>query len=221
MIPFRVVGKDDFRPYVTFFLTIAILLVFFWEVGLTLNGGQPIESYLETYAFVPCEVGQQSLGEIATDSVRALFMTTDFLGMLVNFMFLWIFAPLVEKFMGSRRFLTFYITMGIGGYLFSSLLNGGSCDPLVGPNSAIAGTIAAFVFLYPTKRIETLLQPLYFRRFDFPAFFFALAYLALQFLQQDEGPLSGNFAPVWDEIGGFVLGFLVIFLWTAFFKPGP
>ncbi len=221
MIPFRVVGKDDFRPYVTFFLTIAILLVFFWEVALTLNGGQPIDAYLSDYAFVPCEIGQQPIGEIAVDGVRALFMTTNFLTMLVNFMFLWIFAPSVEKFMGSRRFLSYYVTVGVGGYLFSSLLGGGSCDPLVGPNSAIAGVIAAFVFLYPTRKIETLIQPLFFRRFDFPAFFFAIAYLAIQFLEQGEGPLSGNFAPVWDEIGGFLLGFIIIFLWTAFFKPAP
>ena len=27
-----------------------------------------------------------------------------------------------------------------------------------------------------------------------------------------DGPLSGNFAPIWDEVGGFIVGFIFIFI---------
>lgn len=221
MIPFRLVGKHDFRAYTTFLLTVLMLAVFFWEVALTLSGGLPIEHYLNDYAFVPCEIGQQPLVDTLIDGTRALFMTTSFMTMLINLMFLWIFAPLVEQFLGWRRFLSLFVLAGLGGYFLSALLSGGNCEPLVGPSSAIAGIIGVFVFLYPTKRIETMINPLYQRRFDFPAFFFAFAYIALQFLIDGEGPLSGNFLPVWDEIGGFLVGFGFIFVVTTFFKPAP
>jgi membrane associated rhomboid family serine protease len=220
LLPLRVVGRTKYRPYVTFFLTIAILAVFFWEVALTSGGGQPIENYLPTYAFNTCEIGYVPVTELAVDGVRSLFMTTDLARMLINFLFLWIFSPLVEEFLGRKRFLTFFIIAGLGGYLFSALLSRGMCDVIVGPNSAIAGTIAAFVFLHPGKRIETAVRPFLDRKMEFPAVFFAVIYIILQFIVDGGGPLSGEFLPIWDEIGGFIIGFIFIFVVTLF-KAAP
>lgn len=220
LLPLRVVGRNNYRPYATFFLTLAYLGVFVWEIILTSSGGQPIEHYLETYAFATCEIGQAHVSELAVDGVRALFMTTELPMLFVNLLFLWVFAPLVERFVGRKRFIAYFLTAGIGGYLFSAYLTRGECNVLVGPNSAIAGIIAAFMFLYPTKRIETKLPFFLDRTVDFPAVMFGFVYLMFQFVTAGGGPLSGNFAPVWDEIGGFIIGLAFIFALTLF-KPAP
>lgn len=217
--PFRLVGKHDYRPYMTFSILVAYLVVFGWEIVLTVQGGQPIDAYLPTYAFAPCEIGHAPITEIMLDGVRGVFMTTSFFALLVNMMYFWIFGPLVEEFLGYRRFLALFVLGGIGGFIISALLNQ-TCDPLYGPNAGVAAVIAAFIFLYPTKRIETIVSPLMLRRFDIPAVLFGFVYIGLQFVLEGDGPLSGTFAPVWAEIGGFVFGFLFIFLITLF-KPAP
>lgn len=220
-LPLKLVGKHDYRAYVTFALILTFFVVFFWEVILTVRAGQPIDDFLTVYAFTPCTLGDEPLPATLVDGVRALFMTTTFLDLLLNAFFFWIFGPLVEQFLGRRRFLSFFILAGLGGYLFSALVSG-NCDPLVGPNSAITAVLAAFIFLYPGKRIQTLVTTLQFRSFDLPAPFFALVYIGLQFLAApDSGPLSGDFGPVWDEIGGMLIGFVFIFVYTAFFKAAP
>lgn len=219
LAPIRLVGKHDYRAYMTFFILVAYLSVFGWEVVLTSTQGTPIESFLPHYAFAPCEIGHVPVSELAVDGIRGLFMTDGFLLLIVNMMYLWIFGPLVEQFLGSRRYLALFVLAGIGGFLMSAFFTSG-CDPLYGPSSAISGVIAAFMVLYPLKRIEIVVSPLLFRRFDMPAFFFGFVYLAFQFTLAGDGPLSGNFAPIWDEFGGFLVGFLFIFVATMF-KTAP
>jgi membrane associated rhomboid family serine protease len=223
-LPIRLVGKNNFRAYTTFFILIAYMLVFAWEVFITTSGGQPIQNYLPQYALTSCEIGVAPVEELVIDSVRGLFMTDSFVIMLINMLFLWIFGPLVEEFLGTRRYLMLFVLAGVAGFagklLLSGIMNSADCTPLYGPNGAISGVIAAFVFLYPQKRVETALRPLLDRRFDLPAFFFAIIYLTIQFFVEEGGPLSGNFAPVWDEIIGFATGFVIIFAITMF-KPAP
>lgn len=217
--PVRLVGKHDYRAYMTFTILVAYLVVFGWEVVLTTTQHTPIESLLPHYAFAPCEIGNVPLSELAVDGVRGLFMTDSFFLLVVNMMYLWIFGPLVEQFLGRRRYLALFIGAGLFGFLMSSIFMS-SCDPLFGPSSAISGIIAAFMVLYPMKRVEIVVSPLLFRRFDMPAFFFGFIYLGFQLLLDGEGPLSGNLAPIWDEFGGFVLGFIFIFIVTMF-KSAP
>lgn len=217
--PVRLVGKHNYRAYMTFFILVAYLCVFGWEVVLTSTSGTPIEAFFPQYAFAPCEIGHVPVSELAVDGIRGLFMTDGFLLLVVNMMYLWIFGPLVEEFLGFRRYLGLFILTGLSGFLMSALFTSG-CDPLYGPSAAISGVIAAFMVLHPTKRVEIVVSPLLFRRFDMPAFFFGFVYLGFQFVLDGEGPLSGNFAPIWDEIGGFIVGFLFIFIVTLF-KPVP
>jgi hypothetical protein len=80
--------------------------------------------------------------------------------------------------------------------------------------------MAAFIFLYPAKRIDTTVPVLMFRTFSLPAVVFGFIYLGLQFLSDGGGPLSGQFLPIWDEIGGFIVGFVFIFVVTLF-KTAP
>ena len=63
----------------TFFILFAYMCVFGWEVVLTSTNGAPIETFFPQYAFVPCEIGNVPFSELATDSIRGLFMTDGFL----------------------------------------------------------------------------------------------------------------------------------------------
>ncbi|MCU0515106.1 MAG: rhomboid family intramembrane serine protease [Anaerolineae bacterium] len=220
MIPYRIEGRNSFRAYATFGLLVVTVLFFLWEVLIAAHHRQPIETYLGDYALVTCRVGQESLLETTLDGVRSIFLHTTFTGFVMNMVFLWLFGPAVERFMGHRRFLLFFFVAGFGGHIATLLFAPrGDCLTLIGPAGAIAGVLGAFLWLYPARRIETFI-PLLTRKFDLPALFFALLYFALSIFVLEAGPLSGQIQPFWDEAGGLLTGLLIIFV-TTLFKPAP
>jgi membrane associated rhomboid family serine protease len=220
MIPFNITTpRNNFRAYGAFFLICVSIAFFVWEVFLASGAGQPIEELFADYAFVPCEVHNQAVSETLIDGLRGIFFATSFTQFLLNMLFLWLFAPRVEAFLGHRRFVVFFLAMGFGGYLFSLLFNSADCAPIVGPNGAIAGVLAAFLFLYPAQRVDFYVGFLA-RRFEFPALLFILIYLSVSIFGTEGGPLSGNVAPYWDEVGGFISGLFFMFVATMF-KPAP
>src|SRR5688572_18300526 len=137
-LPIRLVGKNNFRAYTTFFILLVYMAVFAWEVFITTSGGQPIQKYLPEYALSSCEIGQVPVEEIVIDSVRGLFMSDSFVMMLLNMLFLWIFGPLVEEFLGTRRYLLLFVLSGVAGFAGDLLLSRFTeCTTLFGPNAAI------------------------------------------------------------------------------------
>jgi membrane associated rhomboid family serine protease len=221
MFPYRVAGKHDFRAYGTFSLIVVMFLAFAWEINFAVQHGKPMENYFPSYAFVPCQVGMQGLDHTLVDGVRSLFMHVSFTQLLTNAVFLWIFGPAVESYFGHKRFIAFFFVVGFGGWIATALFlrGSGACDPLVGPSSAIPGIMAAFLFLYPARRIETYV-PVLARKFDLPALFFVAVYFALSVFVIEKGPLSGEIVSFWDEGGGFITGLLFIFAATML-KPAP
>lgn len=219
MIPYSVTGKTESRPYATFSLVMLMLGVFVWEMWITAQAGQPIENLLTGLTLVTCEVGKVSPFETLLDGFRSIFLHMGFVEFVTNVLFLWVFAPLVEEYFGGKRFLAFFVMAGFGGHVASVLFNPGACLTLTGPAGAISGVLGAFLLLYPGKRISANV-PLLGRGFDLPAFFFIVMYFFISVFAGEGGPLSGNVAPFWDEIGGFVTGIGIIFLATMF-KPAP
>ena len=222
MFPYRVAGKHDFRAYGTFGLMVVMCIAFLWEVNFAVQAGQPMEHYFPFYALVPCQVLTQGLDQTLLDGVRSLFMHVSLTQLLTNLVFLWIFGPAVESYFGHRRFVIFFFIVGFGGWFAAALFQRGAgmCEPLVGPSSAIPGIMAAFLVLYPARRIETYI-PVLLRKFDFPALFFVIGYFALSMFMIEKGPLSGEIVSFWDEGGGFVTGLIVIFAATMLKPPPP
>lgn len=217
--PFRIVGRSNYRPYMTFAILVLNILFFAWEIIVTASQGQPIEQLYDHYALVTCSIGQVSVFEIFIDGFRSLFLHLTFLELITNMLFLWVFGPAVEQFLGHRRFLAFYLAVGFGGHFASILFSGGECSALAGASGAIAGVLGGFLLLYPWRRIEAFI-PMMGRGFNVPAFFYIFIYIGAAFLMEEGGPLSGTIAPFWDEIGGFLSGFVILFVVTMF-KAAP
>lgn len=219
MIPYNIVGKTTYRAYGTFFLIVISALFFMWEIGISSSRGVPMEQLFGDYALVTCAVGETSFAETMIDGARSLFMHSTFLQFMLNMLFLWIFAPRVEEFFGHMKFILLFFLAGFGGHVGSILTSGGECATLLGPEGAIAGVLAMFMILFPSKQV-TAGVPLISRTFTLPAIFFIVVYLGIQIFSTEGGPLSGNVLPIWDEVGGFITGLILIFVATMF-KPAP
>ncbi|ESR24174.1 rhomboid family intramembrane serine protease [Lutibaculum baratangense] len=84
------------------------------------------------------------------------FFHGDWLHLLGNMLFLWVFGDNVEDAMGHLRFLAFYLLCGIGAGLAHAVLFPDSVAPLIGASGAAAGVIAAYLMLHPRVKVWIL-----------------------------------------------------------------
>jgi len=146
----------------------------------------------------------------------AMFMHGSWDHILGNMLFLAIFGKNVEDAFGHLRYLVFYIAGGFAAMmtqaaitlLFASASAGRV--PNLGASGAIAAVLGAFIVLYPSARIRTLVGIFFVK---VPAW----VYLGLWFLYQ---LIEGNFGlasasangggvAFFAHVGGFVFGVLV------------
>ena len=96
------------------------------------------------------------------------FLHADFQHLLFNMIGLFFFGPLVEQYLGRKRYLAFYLLCGIfgavmylilnlGGYIFGDsipgLLFNDTATPLVGASAGVFGILLAGAFLAPNVRV--------------------------------------------------------------------
>ncbi|MCF8323897.1 MAG: rhomboid family intramembrane serine protease [Leadbetterella sp.] len=140
-------------------------------------------------------------------------------GHLISNMFgLFIFGSALETFMGSKKFLIYYLVCGIGAALINSVinvyeLNSISSDvlalkesaeiPMVGASGAIFGILMAFGFLFPNVEMMLLFFP-----FPIKAKYFVAMYGVYELVQGTAGLQSGiaHFA----HLGGLLTGFILL-----------
>ena len=89
-------------------------------------------------------------------SFTSMFMHGNFFHLLSNMWALWVFGRRVEDACGAWRFLVFYLLAGVGADLLTTLVMYNSPAPGVGASGAIFGVMGAYLLLYPTGRIRTL-----------------------------------------------------------------
>ncbi len=136
-------------PLVTFLLIIVNILVFLLEI---LCG----DAFIEKWAFIPGRFFANPLGNILT-IFTAMFMHAGWLHLLSNMLYLWIFGDNVEDRFGHLKFAFFYVLSGVAATMVQAAFAPASNIPLVGASGAIAGVLAAYLLLYPVKRVRVLM----------------------------------------------------------------
>ncbi len=96
------------------------------------------------------------------------FLHANFQHLLFNMIGLFFFGPLVEKYLGGKRYLAFYLLCGIfgavlylilnlGGYIFEDsipgLLFNDTATPLVGASAGVFGILLAGAYLAPNVKV--------------------------------------------------------------------
>ena len=88
-----------------------------------------------------------------------MFLHGDWMHLIGNMIFLWVFGNAVNDSMGTTGYLAFYLAGGIIAGLGYVLMSGSS--PVLGASGAISGVTGAFLVLFPRVRV-TVLVPLFF-----------------------------------------------------------
>ncbi|MEJ2412346.1 MAG: rhomboid family intramembrane serine protease [Anaerolineales bacterium] len=208
MIPLRDENPTHNTPVVTYLLILMNVLVFIFQVML----GSSNEAFIDQFALKPASLtsGLTAWGIFTIFS--SMFMHAGLAHIGGNMLYLWIFGDNVEDRMGSFKYFIFYIFGGLVASLTQILTHPTSTIPTVGASGAIAAVLGAYLVLFPSQRVLTLI-PLGFwlRMTMLPASLVLGMWFVLQFFQ---GVLSLGMTDVggvafWAHIGGFVTGVLL------------
>jgi membrane associated rhomboid family serine protease len=135
-----------------------------------------------------------------------MFIHGGWLHVIGNMLYLWIFGDNVENALGSAAYLAFYLACGVIAALGQALFTAG---PLIGASGAIAGVLGAYLLMFPTARIATLVfLGIFITVIDLPAIIVIGLFIVAQVI---EGLADLRFAvPEAQHIAYFahVFGFL-------------
>ncbi len=111
-------------------------------------------SFLSTLALQPAAIFHRfAIWQI----LSYMFLHGNFFHIFFNLFTLWMFGCEVERYLGSRGFLRFYLLSGIGAACMHLLINSSSSTPVIGASGAIYGVLIAFAVLFPDRTITLLL----------------------------------------------------------------
>jgi membrane associated rhomboid family serine protease len=175
-------------------------------------------------AYHPCEV-EDSCPVVGEDwhvtAVTSMFMHGDWLHIIGNMLFLWIFGNNVEDALGKVRYAVFYLLGGFaatGLQTFITLGYGSQADaeiPNLGASGAVSAVLGAYLVLLPRARVVTVIFIIIIFIREFPAWIFLGFWFALQLWQGGFSlvqPEEGGGVAFFAHIGGFVFGMATVFL---------
>lgn len=140
--------------------------------------------------------------------VSYTFFHADWMHLIGNLAFLWVFGDNVEDAMGHWRFLAFYLVCGAAAGLAHAVMSDASSAPLIGASGAVAGVLGAYLVLYPRARVWILIM---FRiPLRIPAYWALGGWILLQIffvVISDDSNVAW-----WAHIGGFATGLLLVFV---------
>lgn len=216
MIPIKTDNPSKKAPILTIFIIAINLFIFIQELKVGLKYS------IYRFGFVPYELTHfvdlppYIDFPIHLTIITSLFLHGSWVHFLGNMWFLYIFGKNIEDWLGSFRFLLFYLVCGIGASLTHTLFNPLSKTPTVGASGAIAGVMGAYLILYPKAKVLCIIPFLFFIRIVLlPAFLFLIFWIMWQIFAS----MTIVVSPIayWAHIGGFFIGIFFI-KWFRFRK---
>ena len=188
--------------YLIISLNLALWLIFL--IGSKIFGFQFLNNVKMYLAISP--VGTFQKFYIWT-LVTYAFVHFDLMHVFFNMLILMFFGPRVERDMGNRRFLIFYLVCAVGGALASILAKtvANVEHVTIGASGAVLGVLLAYGTMYPRERIYIWgILPV-------QAWSLVVFVAVLQFLMVFQSGTRGS-TDYWAHIGGLAAGYIFISL---------
>ncbi len=215
MIPFKDDNPTRRFPVLTLILIFLNIVVF--VLSLTHPAG--LQQILYRYGAIPRSIltfkTHQPLPAPLT-VFTSMFLHGGLFHIAGNMLYLWIFGNNIEDRLGRIRFILFYLSSGVVAAYAHALSSPSSTIPMVGASGAIAGILGAYLLLYPTAKVHTLI---FFGFFVQIVRIPAVAVIGLWGLIQvlngimSKGLMVQSGVAWFAHIGGFIFGLLSIKLW--------
>ncbi len=136
------------------------------------------------------------------------FLHGDLGHIFFNMFGLWMFGRDLERIMGPRRFLTYFLTCVIGAGIVQLVVAEmqGGVYPTLGASGGVFGILLAYAMAFPNRTVMLLFPPI-----PMKAKYFVIGFGILELYLGVSGlsPGIANFA----HLGGMVFGFVLLQYW--------
>jgi membrane associated rhomboid family serine protease len=219
VIPLRDANPTRRTPVVTLAIIALCGIAFAWELGVLTGGDAALAAFLDAHGLVASRLtAALGRGDLLSGPVlsvfTSMFLHGGWLHLLGNMLYLWIFGNNVEDRMGRLTFLLFYLFGGVVAVAGQVLVDPASDAPLIGASGAIAATLGAYIVLYPSARIQSLVfLGFFYQLIAVPAVLVLGFWFVLQVID-GVGALgatagAGGGVAFFAHIGGFIAGVLI------------
>lgn len=205
MIPIKVTQPSYSAPAVTICLIVVNILVFLYEFWLGMVDPYSLNHFMAEYSLRPAYFSWANI-------LTAMFVHANWLHVLGNMLFLWVFGDNVEDILGHWKYLVFYLACGFAAAMAQVAIDPASRVPMVGASGAIAGVMGAYLVKFPRSKVVMLTWFIFIFTFDLPAWLMLVYWFAMQ--------LFGGFGSITEasqggtaffaHVGGFVTGIVLI-----------
>jgi membrane associated rhomboid family serine protease len=144
--------------------------------------------------------------------ITAFFLHANFLHLLGNMYFLFVFGDNVEDVLGKRRFLLLIFAATVAGNVLHALFAPNSTTPCIGASGGISAIIVFYALQFPHARLGWLV---YFRWVNIPAYAALILWICYQLLLVVFQTRGLTNVSALAHIGGASIGFLY---WMLFNK---
>lgn len=156
-----------------------------------------------------------------------MFLHGGLMHIVGNMWFLYIFGDNVEDRYSHVGYAMLYLASGIAAGGLHYLSGPNSTVPTVGASGAIAGVMGAYIVMFPSARVITLLPLGVFSQIiSVPAWLFLGFWFVFQLISASTADVGGGGVAWWAHVGGFATGLLATgalksagFLGTDFNRP--
>ncbi|RYG59321.1 rhomboid family intramembrane serine protease [bacterium] len=195
MFPLKTLPNTKKKPYLTWFLLLANVLIFVVQWFLQVFLDRDLASM---WGVVPqCYLSPSACGIVSLETAKplwtapfaSLFLHANLLHLGFNMLFLSAFGGGLEDKVGRIRFALIYFGGGIAASAAHVAFHPFSGIPVIGASGAIAAVLGAYFIVLPKAWVLTYLPPIFF--FPVPAPLFLVVWIF--------GQLSG-------ALGDFHLG---------------
>ena len=161
---------------------------------------------IRTFAMFPPESPLFRWWQIITH----MFMHGGFWHILFNMYTLFLFGMVVERTIGTKKFLVYYFLCGLGAaalHIGVQSLSGASLYvPTLGASGAVYGVLLAYAYLFPDSKLTMLFPPV-----TLSAKWMVLIFLGIELITGITGTAEGvaHFA----HLGGALMGWLLMIWW--------
>jgi membrane associated rhomboid family serine protease len=206
IFPIKVTQPSYSKPVVTVLLIMANVLVFLHEFWLQMVDPYSLNHFMTLYSLRPAYFHVANI-------FTSMFVHANWIHVIGNMLFLWVFGESVEDILGHGKYLLFYLLCGVAAAIAQIAIDPSSRVPIVGASGAIAGVMGAYLVKFPKSRVVMLFWFFFFFTFDLPAWFMLVYWFGLQFaggLGSIAQTTQGGTA-FFAHLGGFVAGIVLVY----------
>lgn len=215
MLPISDTGPRGGRvPIVTVAIITLNVLVFFYQLSLD---ARALDRSVLAYGVVPFEItsGRDLAPTIPwpiwTTLFTSMFMHGGWMHIIGNMLYLWIFGDNIEDALGHAVYFAFYLVCGLAAAGAQILADPVSTIPSIGASGAVAGVLGAYLLLYPSHKVNSLIFLGYFVRVvQLPALLVLGFWIVIQLFSGVSSAGAQTGVAYWAHVGGFFMGMALI-----------